>query len=344
MCLPKRAPPTPPSDSIIVRNQSFDSVRGWLIVSVIIGHIVLGSIHDQFVRYAIYAVHMPLFIALTGYLINANKLRESSVVQSIARYWSRLVIPFIPAFAFFTGTLLVHAAMEGRLSVSLLLAYLTKPYYHLWFIPTLLIWIGSLVLILKARLPILLLCVLCAPLSLAWAGLDSLAIPQVLLSKKVFFYAYFFFLGMVCRSYLDSWHQIVKRLLLPLIAVSVICAGFYIQQCGLPKTAFVALAWFILNTILVLLTLNWILNEHRPQPAKLITLMGRHSLPIYLWHVLPMFLLKGFNIHQTYPSLYYLLSIASCILIVYMVAKFENRYSTLNRWFYGVESAAIEQR
>ena len=319
-----------------MRNPAFDSVRGWLIVSVIVGHIVLGSIHDQFVRYAIYAVHMPLFIALTGYLINTDKLREFSVVQTVSRYTRRMFIPFLPAFLFFTGTLIVHAGIEGRLSLSMLLAYLSKPYYHLWFVPTLLIWVGALLLVLQARIPLKLLCVLSAPLALAWAGADGLPITEILLSKKLFFYSYFFLLGVVCRTYLDSWRKVVQQWQWLLVVTTVFCVGFYLSQCGMPRNVLTAVTWFVLNTTLVFLVLNWILNNSQSKQAKSLTLMGRHSLPIYLWHVLPMFLLKGFGIHQTAPLLYYLISICSCVFLVYLVAKYENHSKGLNRWFYGV--------
>ncbi len=324
-------------DSIkLVRNQAFDSVRGWLILSVVVGHVVLGSIHHQFVRYAIYAVHMPLFIALTGYLINTQKLYQSSVLQSASRYWSRLVIPFIPAFVFFTGILILHAAIEGRLSTSLLLAYLTTPYYHLWFVPTLLLWVGGLALLLKARVPELLMCVLLAPLALFWAGFDMALIPTVFLSKKVFYYAYFFFLGLVCRRYIKSWQGFIQRGRLSFFALVAICAILYMSYCGQLATPWSALAWFILNTGLVLLVLDWILSHAASSQSSWLGLMGRHSLPIYLWHVVPMFLLKGLDIHQSQPFVYYLISVISCVLLIVFVSKFENRSPVLNKWFYGV--------
>ena len=319
-----------------MRNQAFDSVRGWLIVSVIVGHIVLGSIHNQVLRYAIYAVHMPLFIALTGYLINTNKLFESSFQQTAVRYWSRLVIPFIPAFVFFTGVLIVHAAIEGRLSPALSVAYLIKPYYHLWFVPTLLLWVIGLVVLLKTRIPLLVVCVLSAPLAVAWSGLEMSFIPTVLLSKKVFFYAYFFFLGVVCRSCLDNWRTLVQRMRIAIVVLVVVCAVFYMLYCGKPSTSLSALAWFTLNTCLVFLLLDWILTSSESRQPKMLTLMGRHSLPIYLWHVLPMFLLKGFGVHHSAPWLYYLISISFCIGLVFAVAKFENRSRFLDRWFYGL--------
>ena len=51
---------TPPKQ--MERNPRIDLLRGWLMVLVITGHIVLGSVHENLIRYVIYAFHMPLFI------------------------------------------------------------------------------------------------------------------------------------------------------------------------------------------------------------------------------------------------------------------------------------------
>ncbi|HAU68989.1 MAG TPA: hypothetical protein DCW52_11410, partial [Gammaproteobacteria bacterium] len=63
----------------MARNVAIDQLRGGLIALVIVGHIVLGSVHDNIIRYAIYAFHMPLFIVLTGYLINTPLLLRQSM-------------------------------------------------------------------------------------------------------------------------------------------------------------------------------------------------------------------------------------------------------------------------
>jgi peptidoglycan/LPS O-acetylase OafA/YrhL len=64
----------------LTRNDSIDILRGWLIVFVIIGHLVLGSVHDNVIRYSIYAFHMPLFIGLSGYLINPEPFKGRAMI------------------------------------------------------------------------------------------------------------------------------------------------------------------------------------------------------------------------------------------------------------------------
>ncbi len=360
-----------------MRNPRFDIARGWLIVAVIAGHIVLGSIHSQPLRYAIYSFHMPLFIVLTGYLINVEKLRTQPLWQSAWRYWQRMAVPFIPALLFFTGTLIVHAYLEGRLSGSLLMAYATTPYYHLWYIPTVLIWVGGLALLLKLRVPLLALVILSLPLPILWAGADLVSVPALLLDKKLFFYAFFFFFGLLLRqvfgqskrahALLSSQWRIIMMAALGLsvgLFAMMVVTDFGSSE-GLISDALKsntqaintqaiegdsksgtahALAWFAMNVTLSIVVLQWCLAASSDflkigVSAKglngVLSMMGRLSLPIYLWHVVPMFILKGLGIHQSQPLIYYCFSIAFTVILVFVVAKFEHRYELVDRLLYG---------
>jgi len=59
--------------SLSTRNPNIDFVKGLLIVFVVIGHILRGSLSDDLLRYIIYLFHMPLFIGLSGFLFNPAK-------------------------------------------------------------------------------------------------------------------------------------------------------------------------------------------------------------------------------------------------------------------------------
>ena len=110
-------------------------------------------------------------------------------------------------------------------------------------------------------------------------------------------------------------------------------------------------AWYGLNVALFFLSLVWI-NLSKTvipevglmpcEPRKMVVwsrvaqqleTMGRLSLPIYLWHVFPLFLLYGFDIHQTHTLIYYTLSSVSCLIIVLMVSYYEQKWRFADRWF-----------
>ena len=348
------------------RNPRIDILRGALILSVIVGHIVIGSIHTQPIRYAIYAVHMPLFIVLTGFLVNTQWLQGASVKTISARYWGRVVKPFIPAFAFFTGVLMLHALQEHRLTMSWVVESLVSPYYHLWFIPTLLIWVAALAVLLRVQtrfsLVLVMVLLICAATSYFWAAFQVVDLPKpfsVLLSKKVVYFFGFFVLGVLLRRMLQRLTQgspsRVGNLLfntMPAVVIIVLCtvaAALYAAHIGYVKSPERALAWLVLNVGLAILCIRWF-NNYTPNVPKAkatvwwlggLEAMGRLSLPIYLWHVLPLFLLKGFEVHIQTPLPYYVLSIASSIAITALIIGLEHRSPMLNRWVYGMPDRKV---
>lgn len=60
----------------IQRNNTIDIIKGFLIVCVILGHVLLGSIDDNIFRYIIYSFHMPLFMFMSGYMISVSKISQ----------------------------------------------------------------------------------------------------------------------------------------------------------------------------------------------------------------------------------------------------------------------------
>ena len=58
-------------------NNSIDYFKGILCILVFLGHLVVGQIENNLVRYFIYSFHMPLFIGISGYLFNLEDLKEN---------------------------------------------------------------------------------------------------------------------------------------------------------------------------------------------------------------------------------------------------------------------------
>ncbi len=333
-----------------LRNDKIDLLRGWLIFLVIVGHIVLGSVHENPIRYVIYAFHMPLFIGLSGYLINAERLVQGSFLSLLVRYWRRVLLPFALAFCVFTGVLIFHAWDESRLSQKLLLSYLVTPYYHLWFVPTLVLWVLALWAVLKLKIPITICMLVSVVITLLWAVLaipDLAPILTMIVSKKVVYFFGFFLFGVwlktkpgqKCMRGVTSFKALPAALL-------ILCAVIYLMNIGPEKSFVKGLAWLVMNLNLMIICIAWaaavvkrkqktLVNKHGQINPCLVS-MGRISLPIYLWHVLPLFLLKGFDVHISMPWGYYGLSIVSVMVIVGILIKLENRSSITNRVLYGV--------
>ena len=330
------------------RNANIDILRGFLIVLVIIGHVVLGSVHDNVIRYSIYAFHMPLFIGLSGYLINPLSLQNSDFLSVLNRYWHRVLLPFLFAFIVYTGVLIFHAFEEGRLSVQLLLSYLLTPYYHLWFVPTLVIWVFAFWAILKLKLPLGLVLLVCLIASLLWGSIPKSQqwfILAPLLSKKVVYFFLFFMFGAYLRSGVKNkvLNVVTDFKVLP-VSIIAACACIYLLNIGVDKSPLRAVVWLLMNVLLIVVSVQ---AMNYTKPVKKVSVkkpntmnavleaMGRNSLPIYLWHVAPLFILKGFDVHQTHIGWYYIISGVSIVSLCAFILKFENKNSVLNRILYG---------
>lgn len=321
------------------RYVGIDRLRGWLIILVLIGHIVLGSVHDNVIRYSIYAFHMPLFIGLTGYLINAETLKRSLISQTAIRYWWRVLFPFAFTFVFFTAILMVHAFEEGRITTKLLLSFFHSPYYHLWFVPTLVIWVVAFSLLLKSKISLSYTLLFFLLVSFVWAGVPTAehwpVVASVLSKKVIYFFSFFLFGAWLRTSSSRNLRAIFSDFKVLPLTLIVACAGLYLLNIGFEKSVLRAAVWLLMNIALITLLIDMSISNTRIKPS-FISEMGRHSLPIYLWHFAPLFVLKGLDIHHTHILAYYFLGSVSVLLIVFAVVRGHGQSKLVDRCFYGV--------
>lgn len=79
-----------------------DSIKGWLILLVIIGHCIASIIGNDAANLdywwcLIYSFHMPAFIAISGYLNyrGENQINPIRVDVIIKRRFQQLIVPFL---------------------------------------------------------------------------------------------------------------------------------------------------------------------------------------------------------------------------------------------------------
>lgn len=113
------------------RNYSIDVAKGALIILVILGHVILGTLQDNFIRFFIYSFHMPMFLFISGYLINLNKLSLYSYLGLIKHYTSRMPGWWISAWVIFTTI-----TQYNNLSLKTYIVQIIHPFYHLWYVPS----------------------------------------------------------------------------------------------------------------------------------------------------------------------------------------------------------------
>ncbi|MCR4841633.1 MAG: acyltransferase [Eubacterium sp.] len=114
------------------RNPNIDFAKGALIILVVAGHLLPGTIEGSFARFLIYFFHMPVFFAICGYLIPRSKLASTTPKELVAYYVPRVVIPwFLAVLIYYT---LVNAPLFEEVSPETFAGAFICPYLHLWFI------------------------------------------------------------------------------------------------------------------------------------------------------------------------------------------------------------------
>ena len=120
---------------INIYNNLIDFFKGTLIISVFLGHLIIGDINDTFVRYFIYSFHMPLFIGISGYLFNYNSLKDSPK-KFIEKLLNKIIVPYILAVIFYCSFINLKFILNYEV-YSFIINFsknIIYSYYHLWYI------------------------------------------------------------------------------------------------------------------------------------------------------------------------------------------------------------------
>lgn len=116
------------------RDNRIDTLKGLLIILVVIGHVILSldniNILNHAVMGAIYVFHMPLFILISGYLTkNPDDQTPSKMWKGVLNIFITLVI-----FQFLSA---IRVYFYGASFVKAILAF---PFGVLWYLLSLIYW------------------------------------------------------------------------------------------------------------------------------------------------------------------------------------------------------------
>lgn len=122
-------------------NPTIDTIKGILILFVILGHLLSGGLNSSFLRYSIYSFHMPLFLFISGYLFHLEKSAQIGMKGLLRKYWKRMILEWIFAWSVYTSIVLY-----SNFSFHNLMVKIVYPFYHLWYVPGLFAMIIILVI------------------------------------------------------------------------------------------------------------------------------------------------------------------------------------------------------
>lgn len=312
-----------------MRNTTFDALKGFLILLVILGHTLLGPIDQSWLRGGIYFFHMPLFLALTGYFVKYELLLKRSV-DVYRKYYERLIIPYFLAFSVYTSMNWYGAYRVGDLTIIRILVSFLSPSYHLWYIPAIILYIFYTKALVHVGLKSVFLAVLLFSYSLTilfavyGEPMDAMEWTKLLGDSRYYYLYYYFMLGYLLSKMKISL-KIVKTVT---IVLPMILIAYYFSE----KLYMRAFSMVISNSIIILLVFT-LCENFKSHKNSYLSNIGQVSLPIYLWHELPIIITR-----KTIPeggAAYYLCSGALCVMLIYLIVILREKSDLLNRYVYG---------
>lgn len=323
-----------------MQNQKYyhglDLFKGSLILFVILGHVIRGQLDETLSRYIIYGFHMPLFIAVSGFLIDFDRLKKISYRQLFEKYFYRIIIPWILAVTVYY----LITAPKGFHPQYYINGFI-HPYYHLWYIPAILFYVFLTALTVKIDISSKFLIVISLSISLvgyfAYLRPSSLSLFSntfILTFCQTFrpqFYCFFCF-GVYLRSN-RKLLNINTFLLLLLSCVSIVS---YILNFFNPNLILCITSFYTLNIFLVILLVKVVTINKLPR-VEFLEWIGINSLPIYLWHVLPLAFIESKYLKTENLLSFYSVCITSEVCTIALIAILI-RFKLINKIVFGAIS------
>lgn len=297
------------------RNETIDVLKGILILTVILGHALLGSLDDNVFRYIIYSFHMPLFIFISGYLINMRKIITLSGKGVLKKYWSRMLREWMIALLVYTSLLCVTQSV----SLKQLILYILMPYYHLWYVPVLFLMILSAWIIERKIIDKTQRLLFFLVLSFFLIGIYN--VGYSVFAEYRLHYFFFFYLGVVCKNI--NYPHCCRVSYLGGAFLLFLCIVLIFKLFGLDYSDYRIYFLLPLNIALCVWVIVPLIGNNSLSSDTL-QYLGKESLHIYLWHVLIIFVLKRLPIsHLAYYGL--VLGILFVFLIIIKIKiSYEN--------------------
>ena len=299
----------------MVRNESIDTLKGILIILVIVGHVLLGTLDENVFRYVIYSFHMPVFFFISGYLINWQKIQKLTINGLLGKYWHRMLLPWAIALILYS-----LALSAFHFTFFKFVKILLHPYYHLWYVPTLFAFISIVWVISHIKEK---------TIAIIFAIALGLIFHCLLFKEGCFRMSYFiyFITGIMAKNTTlkimcsNAWGGVIFAIFLITVLflfVHGISITFYIEKLRLP---------FMLMVCLLSFLPLMIKNKLK---STLLRYIGIHSLEIYLWHVFPIMILKYLFKDCENQCIYYLL--AFCMILILLTAiHIKTKYSVVKQ-------------
>lgn len=269
-----------------------DQLKALLLVLVVFGHTFSAGVPEDAGKWMLYGFHMPAFLFLSGWLLDARRLNSRPLWELVEHYWARMLGAWLAVSLLYLG---LHSPGSFTSVPVLIRDLVFSPEFHLWYIPTLFGAVLLARLLTGSRGGRAAFLLISVGGFLLWRTPLSVLLPDVLernLDGRYLGFLVWFALGLYARN---GW----MRLPTLWAAALLIVAG-----AALYGVAFDLRGWFtpvgflLMNLGLVSLVPFALELLRRPLPlvGRSLGTIGRNSLWIYLLHPFVTELFRGLDL------------------------------------------------
>ena len=323
-----------------MRIKNIDFTKGILIILVIIGHFLQGTLSSSLPRYIIYSFHMPLFIGISGFLFSTPHLKQISLGKILSKYLFRIIVPWLIAVVTYIFIVNGNVFKLDNQNFILIYSFIT-PYFHLWFIPGYLSWVLLTWSLKKISMSDRSLVVFGIVISSLFYVLKEnpnwfLHIKYLgrILEIILFTFRPYFFVFFVLGVYLKSNPIHIKlktHLFYNLAGIIAIVVLFYY-----PNPFVFGILFFLLNFSILIIFIGIAVHDKLPH-SKALEWLGINSLGIYLWHVLPILLIQHLFGKEIIALFYFYNLLAAVIFIfILLIIKKNEKMKNINKYILGM--------
>lgn len=305
-----------------------NTIKAILVIFVVFGHAINVNSNLQI----IYFFHMPLFLAISGFLVKKSAF-DNGIIAYLKKLMNRAIIPWLIAFVLFVPVSFYHHSISSFSYKNII-----YPYYHLWYIPAYVIATVFCYFIMKLKIPSWFVIVFTVLTTSYWfvvfrnSHLSASELPLFYLGdKRIYGYLLFFYLGFSIRNGTINYKP-NPLFLLVLIGLSSLSILFLIFKHQPDYT--LLLPYLICNISLLFFSVIYLSSQNWSE-NKFLLFLNNQSLGIYLYHPIFIFiayeLLNDPKMNQTSNSIGLIIFIFSLVLsylLVWSLSKFNftNKY------------------
>jgi len=271
---------------LIEHNHRIDNIRFFLILLVVTGHMfeTFSGTVSGVVYKIIYSFHMPAFVFITGYF---------------AKFSARRILGrFVPLYLIFQIVYLFFNEKIINQSADTVSVQFTTPFWHLWFLLSVIIFYLLIPLIDTDDRNKMIVCILASGCVALLAGYDGTVGYYLSLSRTIVFLP-FFCLGYYCKKSgeKDRWNSGLEKNKIGVIAFAFIVivleeilfykrdfsANVFYQSMPYSATATgvkLRIAFYVCSVAWILLLFLLVPDRRIPFISEL----GRNTMSVYLLH------------------------------------------------------------